>query len=148
MSTTEALAAIRKTITVDASPETAFETFTQKVSSWWPKSTHSVYEDDVQQVVFDEEVGGRLYERTGDGREADWADVLAWEPPKRFVLRWRVNPERGPTEVEVLFTPEGSGTRVDLEHRGWDEVNDAQGRAGYNTGWDVVLGRYTDAFDS
>jgi uncharacterized protein YndB with AHSA1/START domain len=30
MSTAETLAAIRKTVTVDASPETAFETFTRR----------------------------------------------------------------------------------------------------------------------
>jgi uncharacterized protein YndB with AHSA1/START domain len=148
MSTTEALAAIRKTITVDASVETAFETFTRGIHSWWPTATHTIYEDKVQDVVFDEQEGGRVFERSTGGEESDWADVIAWEPPRRLVLRWRVNPERGPTEVEVRFEPEGDGTRVELEHRGWDEVADAEGRAGYNTGWDFVLGRYVDAFTS
>jgi Activator of Hsp90 ATPase homolog 1-like protein len=148
MSTTEALAAIRKTITVDASVETAFETFTRGVQSWWPTATHSVYEDKVQDVVFDEKVGGRFYERSTAGEEADWADVIAWEPPRRFVLRWRVNPERGPTEVEVTFVPDGERTRVELEHRGWDEVADPQGRAGYDGGWDTVLGRYVESLTS
>jgi Activator of Hsp90 ATPase homolog 1-like protein len=144
MSTTETLAAINKTITVDASPQTAFETFTRQVDSWWPR-THSVFEDDVQEIVFDERAGGRLYERSTGGEEADWADVLVWEPHSRFVLRWRVNPERGPTEVEVRFTPEGDRTRVDLEHRGWD---DPEGRANYGPGWDRVLGHYADSFKS
>jgi hypothetical protein len=144
MSTTEALAAINKTLTVDASLETAFETFTREMSSWWPTITHSIYEDKVKDVVFDEKVGGRVYERSTSGEEADWADVLAWDPPRRFVLRWRVNPERGPTEVEVRFEPQGDGTRVHLEHRGWDEIGDAQGRAGYDSGWDVVLAPYVE----
>ncbi|HEX7255072.1 MAG TPA: SRPBCC domain-containing protein [Gaiellaceae bacterium] len=144
MSTTESLAAITKTITVDVPPETAFETFTRQINTWWPK-THSVFEDRIEEIVFDERVGGRVYERSTSGEEADWADVVAWEPHNRFVLRWRVNPERGPTEVEVRFTPEGSGTRVDLEHRGWD---DPEGRANYGPGWDRVLGQYVDAFRS
>jgi uncharacterized protein YndB with AHSA1/START domain len=144
MSTTEALAAIRKTIRVDAPPEKAFETFTRGMGDWWPGEPHTVFEDRAA-VVFDEKVGGRVYERAADGREADWADVIAWEPPERFVLRWRVNPERSPTEVEVRFTPEGGRTRVDLEHRGWD---DAEGRAMYDGGWDKVLGGYTAAFQS
>lgn len=147
MSTTEALAAINKTITVDASVETAFDTFTSRMGSWWPRS-HSIFEDKVQDVVFDERTGGRLFERSERGDEADWADVLAWEPPDRLLLRWRVNPERGPTEVEVRFTPEGSGTRIDLEHRGWDQIGDAKGRAGYDPGWDFVLGHYVDSFKS
>jgi uncharacterized protein YndB with AHSA1/START domain len=144
MSTTEALAAIRKTIVVAASPETAFETFTRRMSAWWPTGSHRVFEDG-SSVVFEEQVGGRVYERAANGDEADWADVIAWEPPQRFVLRWRVNPKRGPTEVEVRFSPEGNGTRVELEHRGWDEIGDAAGRANYDPGWDVVLGRYTGA---
>ncbi len=148
MSTTEALAAINKTITVDASVETAFDTFTRRMGSWWPTKTHSIFEDKVQDVVFDERTGGRVYERAADGEEADWADVLAWEPPTRVVLRWRVNPERGPTEVEVRFTPENGGTRIDLEHRGWDQIGDAEGRAGYDPGWDFVLGNYVDSFTS
>jgi uncharacterized protein YndB with AHSA1/START domain len=146
MSTTDALAAIRKTLTVDASLETAFETFTKRMGDWWPRGAYTVFDDRVA-VVFEEEAGGRVYERSPKGEEADWADVLAWEPPRRFVLRWRVNPEGGPTEVEVRFTPENGATRVDLEHRGWDQVGDADGRAMYASGWDTVLGGYSAAFN-
>jgi hypothetical protein len=144
MSTTESLAAIRKTAVVDATPETAFETFTRRMESWWPTGSHRVFEEE-SSVVFEERVGGRVYERAHHGEEVDWADVLVWEPPERFVLRWRVNPKRGPTEVEVRFAPENGGTRVDLEHRGWE---DAEGRANYETGWDPVLARFTDSVQS
>jgi Activator of Hsp90 ATPase homolog 1-like protein len=140
MSTTETLADIKKSVTVDASLETAFETFTNGMTSWWPTGSHRLFEDST--VVFEERVGGRVYERNAAGEEGDWADVLAWEPPHRFILRWRVNPNRGPTEVEVTFRPEGTGTRVDLEHRGWD---DPEGRANYSTGWDPVLERFVAA---
>ena len=104
-----------------------------------------MFEDRVEEIVFDERVGGRVYERSADGEEFDWADVLAWEPHDRFVLRWRVNPERGPTELDVRFTPDGDRTRVDLEHRGWD---DPEGRANYGRGWDHVLGHYVESFKS
>jgi uncharacterized protein YndB with AHSA1/START domain len=144
MSTTEALAAIRKSITVNASVETAFETFTQRMSSWWPEGSHRIFEEG-SSVVFEARVGGRVYERSLDGEEGDWADVLVWEPPHRFVLRWRVNPRRGPTELDVRFSPTDDGTRVELEHRGWD---DPEGRASYDTGWSFVLGRFEAAFQS
>jgi uncharacterized protein YndB with AHSA1/START domain len=143
MSTTEALADIRKSITVAASVETAFETFTKRIATWWPTGPHRIF--DQSAVVFDERVGGRVYERSADGEEGDWADVLVWEPPRRFVLRWRVNPNRGPTELEVTFKPQGAGTLVELEHRGWD---DPEGRANYDGGWDYVLGAFVDSFSS
>ena len=68
MSTAEALAAINKTIIVEASQETAFETFTRQATSWWPKS-HTIFEDKVAEIVFDERVGGRVYERSTEGEE-------------------------------------------------------------------------------
>jgi uncharacterized protein YndB with AHSA1/START domain len=143
MSTTEALADIKKSVTVDASVETAFETFTRQIGSWWPTGSHRIFDESL--VVFDERKGGRVYERSASGEEGDWADVLVWEPPRRFVLRWRVNPNRGATELEVTFTLEGGRTRVDLEHRGWD---DPEGRTNYNGGWDYVLGAFVDSFKS
>ena len=144
MSTTESLAAIRKAITVEASVETAFDTFTRAIATWWPSGSHRVFEDG-STVVFEERAGGRLYERAPDGDEADWADVIDWDRPHRLLLRWRVNPKRGPTEVEVRFTAEDGGTRVELEHRGWD---DAEGRANYQTGWDPVLDSFAEAIQS
>ncbi|MBA2361902.1 MAG: SRPBCC domain-containing protein [Actinobacteria bacterium] len=148
MSTMEALPPIRKSITVDAPVATAFETFTRGMGSWWPAGSHSIHEGRVEEVVFDEKAGGRVFERTATGEEEDWADVLAWDPPNGFTLLWRVNPERGATEVEVRFTPQGEGTRVDLEHRGWDAIGDAEGRTGYDNGWDFVLRRYSEASTS
>ncbi len=144
MSATEAPATIHKTITVQVPIETAFETFTARIGSWWPKS-HSIHGDEVEEIVLEPRAGGLLYEQTGDGRRGEWADVLAWEPPRRLVLGWRVNPERGPTEVEVRFSAEDDGTRVELEHRGWDR-SDHEGRAQYDSGWDLVLGRFADSF--
>jgi hypothetical protein len=145
MSTTEALADIHKEITVAVPVEEAFETFTRGIGSWWPRGSHTIFKDRLEEIVFEERAGGRVFERSADGEEGDWADVLAWEPPTRFVLRWRVNPERGATEVEVRFAAEGGGTRVELDHRGWDTTGDPQGRAGYQKGWDYVLGQFTDA---
>ncbi len=142
MSTTEALAAINKTVMVQASVENAFETFTRGIGSWWPTESHRLFDE--SSVIFEEREGGRVYERSADGEEGDWADVIAWEPPRHFLLRWRVNPNRGPTELDVRFTAEGDGTRIDLEHRGWD---DPEGRANYQTGWDPVFAAYAHALD-
>jgi uncharacterized protein YndB with AHSA1/START domain len=148
MSTTEALADIHKTITVEVPVEEAFETFTRRITSWWPQGSHSVFEDRLEVIVFEERAGGRVYERSVDGEEADWADVLTWEPPTRIVLRWRVNPGRASTEVEVRFVGAGDSTRVELDHRGWDAAGDPAGRAGYQKGWDYVLGQFVEALQT
>ena len=123
--------------------EDAFRVFTAEIGAWWPVADHSVEPDRVAAVILEAGVGGRLYERWHDGHEADWARVLAWEPPARLLLSWQPNPDRpAPTEVEVRFLAlEPDHTRVELEHRGWERLG-AQGpesRAGYESGWPVVL---------
>jgi uncharacterized protein YndB with AHSA1/START domain len=141
---------IRKSVTVDCSPEHAFETYTARIGSWWPLHTHSIGgpgDERPVEAVFESGVGGRLFERMANGDEHEWAKVLVWEPPHRFVIDWHVNPDNPPTEVEVKFTPDGDGTRVDVEHRGWERYGDrAQEAFGdYNSGWELVLARYAEA---
>jgi uncharacterized protein YndB with AHSA1/START domain len=155
---TEAAAteAIRRSVTVDCSVEHAFETFTERIHEWWPLSRFSIESDESgsapQTVLFQGGAGGQVYERTSKGEELKWADVLAYEPPHRFVLAW--NPsrerERPSTEIEVTFTDEGGRTRVDLEHRGWERLGDraAEARAGYSQGWAAVLGAYAERASS
>ena len=79
----------------------------------------------------------------------DWGRVLAWDPPNVLTLEWSVNQtdDEPPTELEVRFTAEGDGTRVDLEHRGWERlsVNGDERRADYDNGWPGVLDAYRRA---
>ena len=139
MSTTM-IEAIRKTVLVDFTPEEAFDLFTARIAKWWPVRTHSYGGDEVKDVVLEPHVGGRLYEVTAEG-EQDWGKVLAWEPPTRLLLDWQIGDASG-TEVEVTFSPEGPGSRVVLQHRGFGA---ADPRERYSDGWDVVLGTYESA---
>ena len=142
------LAPVVKRVEVDVPLEEAFRMFTEELGSWWPMDTHSIGEDEVSSVIVEGGAGGRIYERWGDGTEYDWARFTAWEPPARFVMDWRPNPEPGPfTEVEVTFTAAGSGTLVELQHRGWERLGEAatKARAGYDTGWGLILGLYERA---
>ena len=140
---TVAIDAIRKTVLVDFAPAEAFELFTTRIASWWPVGTHSYGGDDVTDVVLEPRAGGRLYEVTAAG-EQEWGSVLAWEPPDLVVIDWQIGEARG-TEVEVRFSPEGAGTRVDLEHRGFEE-SDPRGR--YDGGWDIVLAPFVEQASS
>jgi uncharacterized protein YndB with AHSA1/START domain len=144
--------AIRRSVVVDCSVEHAFETFTDRIHEWWPLGTHSIDQGETgsaaETVIFQGGAGGQVYERTKGGEELKWADVVAYEPPHRFVLAW--NPSREQdlprTEIEVTFTDDGGKTRVDLEHRGWERLGDRAGEArqSYSQGWETVLGLYAE----
>jgi len=73
--------------------------------------------------------------------EQDWGKVLGWEPPTRLLLDWQIGEAAG-TEVEVCFSPEGPGARVELPHRGFG-APDPPGH--YESGWDVVLASFAEA---
>jgi uncharacterized protein YndB with AHSA1/START domain len=154
-----AATAVRRSITVDAPVERAFEVFTTGFGSWWPLDYHTG--DQVPQtVVLEPRVGGRWFERAADGTDADWGVVLAWEPPTRVVLAWQLdtgwkhNPDPAKqTEIEVAFVAEDAGrTRVELEHRLLDRFgSDAeQMRATFDSeaGWVGLLQRYAGAVAS
>ncbi len=146
MKTAEQLT-IRKSVVVPLDVEQAFELFTHRTAEWWPLATHSLAGEEAEAAFFEGRVGGRVYERSRTGDEALWATIVAWEPPHRFALEWKVNPAKPSTELEVRFTAEGDGTRVDLEHRGWEQYGDdaEQQTSNYDGGWDFVLGKYVES---
>ncbi|MGZ3377784.1 MAG: SRPBCC family protein, partial [Phenylobacterium sp.] len=149
--------AIRKTLSVRATPEKAFRVFTERGTAWWPKS-HHLGKTPLVEVVMEPGVGGRWYSTHEDGSESPWGDVLAWEPPGRLVLAWRISHQWGYdpnllTEVEVRFTATGDGeTRIDFEHRGLEAFGDSEAanatRASMNTGWDLILGQFKAVADA
>src|SRR5436190_17190237 len=101
------------TTVVRVDPVTAFRIFTEDIDSWWKRGPRYRFRDGAMR--FD---SGRLLEAGEQiGR------VLAWEPGVRLLLEsstWSFRPgER--TEVEVRFEAVGDGTRVTVEHRGWEQ---------------------------
>jgi uncharacterized protein YndB with AHSA1/START domain len=141
---------VRKSLTVKASPERAFEVFTAGMDTWWPRE-HHIGKSPMKKCIVEGRVGGRCYSEQMDGTDCDWGSVLAWEPPRRFVMAWQITTkwEYEPdlaksSEVEVRFTPLGDGsTRVDLEHRhlsrhgaGFEGMRSAVGSP---NGWDRTL---------
>jgi uncharacterized protein YndB with AHSA1/START domain len=146
MSESIVIEVVRKTVTVDCTVEEAFRIFTADALSWWPVETHSIHQS-VSEIVFEPRVGGEVYEVADSGERGHWATVLEWEPPNRLVLAWNILARQGDiTEVEVRFLPDGERTRVELEHRGWEnvELENVAKRENYDGGWDAVLGKYVD----
>jgi hypothetical protein len=52
------LTSIKKEFTVEASQQTAFEIFTQKMDLWWPR-THHIGRSDMTEVIVELQKGGR-----------------------------------------------------------------------------------------
>lgn len=142
------IAPVVKTRTLPLPPEAAFALFTERIAEWWPTSTHSIGGDAVAGVRFEGRVGGRVVEVHADGSEHAWADVLAWDPPRRLVLSWHPSDEPvAASRLEVRFRVAGAGTELLLEHGGWEELGARGGelRESYDTGWEPVLGRLDQA---
>jgi uncharacterized glyoxalase superfamily protein PhnB len=117
---------VTASVDVGVDPPTAFEVFTEEIGSWW-KPGPTTWNDATRAVGmrFEPGVGGRWLEvwdeSTGEGFEM--GRITVWEPPSRLVFAYMDNDLLDPlTEVEVRFEPMGAGTRVVLEHRGWDRV--------------------------
>jgi len=141
--------AIHKEIFIEAAPETAFRVFTEQISAWWPLHKYGLFLEDRQSVVFEDREGWQLIERSKDGREAVWGEVLDYELAGRLRMTWHPgwDADEEPSEIEVTFTADGDGTLVVLEHRGWERVKDERrkARTGYDRGWSDVLDSYREA---
>ena len=133
-------------VVVDAAPHEAFTLFTDEIGLWWRTGTR--YWNDPERglsVRIEPYVGGRFVEvydlDSGDGFEV--GRVTAWEPGERVAFTWTQAdwpPEAG-TTIEVTFAATDGGTRVRLEHSGFDRVPNAEAFAGgYDQGWKEVLG--------
>jgi uncharacterized protein YndB with AHSA1/START domain len=154
MTATEA--PVRKSITVKASVERAFQVFTEGFDTWWPRD-HHIGKSKMTKAIIEGHPGGRCYSEQADGSDCPWGEVLVWDPPRRLVIAWRISTkwqhETDPakaSEVEVCFAPEPDGsTRVDLEHRhferhgeGWENIRTSVEGA---MGWGALMELYSQA---
>lgn len=123
--TSKVLVALR----VKASPERAFQVFTEEIGAWWQPSplftfTPPAINKGQGRLSFEPGEGGRLIETLPNGKIFEIGRITAWEPGRRLAFTWRqiTFKEGQGTEVEIRFDPVGDETRVTVEHRGWDTV--------------------------
>jgi uncharacterized protein YndB with AHSA1/START domain len=134
-----------KAVSVRAAPERTFELFACDLGRWWPVAQFHTGPDPVDCAIIEPRVGGRVFERAADGRETPWGTVVAYDPPHRIAFSWIVgglSPDEAQL-VDISFTPEGSGTRVELSHSGWEKLGE-RGKAlreGYDRGWATLIER-------
>jgi len=117
----------RVTVSVAVPPAEAFRLFTEEIDQWWrrgPRFRHT--RGDRGMLCIEPRPGGRVFESIDADTDAparviELGRVSVWEPGQRLVFSWRASnfaPAES-TEVEVLFEPSPSGTRLTVTHRGW-----------------------------
>jgi len=119
--------AISVTTVVAVEPRDAFEVFTQEVDAWWCRGPRFRFLPDLPaRLRFEGGSGGRLLEVDDSGAEFEVGRILDWKPGERLRFEFRALAfEPGDvTEVLVRFEPVPDGTRVSIEHRGWDAFPD------------------------
>ena len=134
---------------VRRTPADTFRLFTDQIGAWWPVRTHGLFGDRSGGVAF---AAGALVERSVTGETTAWGEVQAWEPPSRLVLTWHPGRSDGPhSVVEVTFTGDADGTRVEIPHRGWDAFGEGAmaARRDYTgpSAWGGLLDRFGDLAD-
>jgi uncharacterized protein YndB with AHSA1/START domain len=147
MTKTFSIAPVRKTLIVNASQAHAFDVFTNRLDSWWPKG-HGIGATPVKQSLIEARKGGRWYTTHEDGSETVVGHMRVWEPPHRIVFSWEVSADWKPdpsvaSEVEIIFTAQSAGTtRVELEHRNFEALGQENGermRGSVDGGWPGLL---------
>jgi uncharacterized protein YndB with AHSA1/START domain len=136
-------------VTVPVPQAEAFRVFTERGAQWLPPE-HRFLRDAVA-VTMEPGLGGRFYERAADGREAVRGTLVAWDPPRRLAVTWRIGPgwrplpddERAPV-IEVEFRPAGPReTEVTLTYTHLDgEMGPVIRSAVANAGPGSTLARY------
>jgi len=140
--------AVRREITVDATPEHAFAVFADGIGTWWPRD-YSIGEQPLDRVVIEPT---RWYERGAQGAQTEWGRVIAYEPGRRLVLEWGIGGDwqldSAKSEIEVTFSAPG---KVTLEHRGLEKHNAAEAlreSIDGEGGWDALLAAYSAALSA
>ncbi len=125
---------VTATVHIDAPPERVWEYFTKSdaIVRWMG-----------EYALLEPEPGGQFTVNVQGAPVR--GRFLSLEPPRRLVISWgyagseRLPP--GASIVEIWLTPDGGGTRVDLEHR---QLPAAE-KPGHVTGWAHYLARLTAA---
>ena len=131
------------TVMVAVDPDEAFLLFTRDINLWWRRGPRFRNAPGGKGIICVEpQLGGRVLEsydldaaEGGGERVVEVGRTKIWDPPNRLLFEWRlVNfAPHEQTEVEVLFKPSTSGTRVTVIHRGWSHLRgDHPARHGLN----------------
>jgi len=119
------VSAVIVSLRVRATPQQAFDVFTQEIGAWW--RTNRLFQLTPRgdgELRFEPGPNGRLVTTLANGEELEIGRITLWVAGERLAFTWRqatFRPEEV-THVEVRFEAVGEETRVTVEHRGWDTI--------------------------
>lgn len=117
------MSAVLVALRVPASPEDAFDAFTDEIGQWWqPGALFQLTPRGDGTLSFENRE--RLITTLASGKVFEIGRVTAWQRGQRLAFTWRqasFAPDQI-TTVEVAFEAAGSETRVTVTHRGWDTI--------------------------
>ncbi|GAA3606186.1 hypothetical protein GCM10022266_19380 [Agrococcus terreus] len=133
-------APIEHVVDVPVSRARAYDAYVLGLGEWWPQGS-TASGTGLDRIDLEPHVGGRIVEHARDGREIVWGEVLEAEAGSRFSHTLSRSHDGSPSRVTLTFAdlPHG-GTRVLLQHGGWDDSNE-HGR-GAHADWPMLLERY------
>jgi uncharacterized protein YndB with AHSA1/START domain len=118
-------AKVMVSIRLKVPPADAFALFTSRIDAWWRRGP-KYRMGPGGRLYFEPGEGGRLVQILDEttGEEFEIGRILVWRPGERLVFEWRLPNFTADqvTEVDIAFTPVAEGTRLTLEHRGWNAL--------------------------
>ncbi len=117
------MSAVLVAVRVPATPEDAFDAFTDEIGLWWrPSALFQLTPRGDGTLSFEGEA--RLITTLPNGKVFEIGQVTAWQRGARLAFTWRqanFMPDQI-TSVDVIFEAIGDDTRVTVTHRGWDTI--------------------------
>ena len=139
---------LRLSFDIDCPVDHAFDVWTTRLSTWWPKG-HSTSGDPDTVVSLEPRVDGRVYERTSTGEEIEWGRVTVFEPPHQLSYTWHIGrPSDEATHVAITFADAGDDTtRLEIEQTGWENLGDdaLTYREANTSGWSGLIPHFAAA---
>lgn len=126
---------VERNILIDAPPERVWQGWVDEINAWWSRP----YYIDAERVTglrFEPRLGGLFVEEWGQDAGYLIGQIIEWLPPRRLAYTWSEKSWSGITTIVRLeLFPEGDGTRLALQHEGFERLPDgADQRAGYEKG--------------
>ena len=134
---------VRVQTLVRLGPAEAFRRFTDEIDVWWRRGSRFRWLTRGGTLRF---VDGMLVEES-DGERFVVGRVTEWQPGEHLAFEWRAPTfsDGETTQVDVRFQSEEHGTRVSVEHSGWNAIRSdhpARRNTGTTSAFSGLFGLY------
>jgi hypothetical protein len=143
---------IARKMTLNVSPEKAYDTFLNALNEWWPKE-YTWSQAQLREIKIDARKDGLCTEIGPHGFRCDWGRVSELVKNEHIGLKWQISPKREPipdpakaSDLQVRFARHADATMMEFEHYNFE--NHGEGAKNYRDmmdseyGWDYILNNF------